>query len=419
MDELGKVLAKRKIRCVNIDWLEVYVLESNDRYPCNADYFRERGYFVKERDYGTRVYKEMFVIEDEQGYDWLEVRRNPASGSSAFQGLQPQSSHIRLVNAACYVEDCIQRLRDFLLKHDYIFQRIFRIDVCYDFIRFDSGDDPKKFAQRYLQQKYRKINQCNVATHGKDTWTAFEWESLSWGSPTSMVSTKMYNKTREMSAPSKDKPYIRYAWFKSELVDDPIGGAVKLEDGSFCYPDIWRIEFSMKSAGRNWIVIESQGGKREQKARIDHNLTMFDSADKLWQRFQDLSFHYFRFKYYEPNQRKDRCKDKILFYWDRKRQFLRLQAVPPKTTPDRDDMILMRRLNKYKVIHLDPIIQKACAAIIDAIRKGEIRRLTPHNVSIETEALQRAIAIRCGQSNEPLAVTVERVKKLLLEGDLF
>lgn len=222
-----------------------------------------------------------------------------------------------------------------------------------------------------------------------------------------------------MSTPSKDKPYIRYAWFKAELIDDPIGGAVKLEDGSFCYPDIWRIEFSMKSSGRNWIVIESQAGKREEKARIDHNLAMFDSADKLWQRFQDLSFHYFRFKIYEPNQRKDRCKDKILFYWDRNRQFLRLEAVPPKSTPDRDDIILLRRLHKYKVVHLDPTIQRHIAAIIDAIKKGEVRRLTLHDLNIETEALQRAISIRSGQNNEPLSVTVERVKKLLLEGELF
>lgn len=86
MDKLSKVLAERHVRCVNIDWLEVYVLESNDHYPCNADYFRQHGYFVKERDYGTRVYKEMFIIEDEQGHDWLEVRRNPATGSSAFKG---------------------------------------------------------------------------------------------------------------------------------------------------------------------------------------------------------------------------------------------------------------------------------------------------------------------------------------------
>ena len=62
------------MRCVNIDWLEVSCEESNMRYPCNAEYFRQQGYFVHERDYGTRVWGEVFTIEDEEGHDWIEVR---------------------------------------------------------------------------------------------------------------------------------------------------------------------------------------------------------------------------------------------------------------------------------------------------------------------------------------------------------
>ena len=89
-------------RCVNIDWLEVYVLESNDRFPCNAEYFRRQGYQVHEREYGTRVYKEMFEITSEAGDPLIEIRRNPASGSSDFNGLVEQSCHIRLPNWMLY-----------------------------------------------------------------------------------------------------------------------------------------------------------------------------------------------------------------------------------------------------------------------------------------------------------------------------
>ena len=53
----------------------------------NAEYFRNQGYVVIERDYGTRVYSEMFTIEDEHGQPFIEVRRNPQSGSSEFTGL--------------------------------------------------------------------------------------------------------------------------------------------------------------------------------------------------------------------------------------------------------------------------------------------------------------------------------------------
>ena len=72
-----------KPRCVNIDWLEVYVLEDNQRYPCNADYFRRHGYIVSEREYGTRQYKEMFTLQDHFGQGLIEIRRNPFSASSS------------------------------------------------------------------------------------------------------------------------------------------------------------------------------------------------------------------------------------------------------------------------------------------------------------------------------------------------
>ena len=49
------------------------------------------GYVVHEREYGTRVYNEMFTIEDGQGNNFVEVRRNPQSGSSSFTGLSELS----------------------------------------------------------------------------------------------------------------------------------------------------------------------------------------------------------------------------------------------------------------------------------------------------------------------------------------
>lgn len=407
------------MRCCNIDWLEVYVLESNDRYPCNADYFRSKGYFVKERDYGTRTYKEMFIIEDEHGNDWIEVRRNPASGNSDFTGLVPQSCHLRLVNQQCYVTDCVSRFREFMLLHDYQFQRIFRLDICYDFTYFDSGDRPDRFAKRYVEKKYRKINQCHLSAWADDNWNDFVWESLSWGSRTSMVSTKMYNKTKELSEPKKDKPYIRYAWFMSGLISNPLTGEVVNEDGTVEKPDVWRIEFSLKSSARDWLVIENQSGKRVYKSRIPHTLELFDSPDKLWQRFQDLAYHYFRFKVYEEGQRKDRCKDKILFYWNHDRQFMKIDTLPPSSKPDRDDMILLRRLKQYKLLHLDPKIQDACAAIIDAIKRGELRRISPRQINLEAEALQRVIAMKMGGNPEDTITLVAKVLELLQRKEIF
>ena len=324
------------MRCVNLDWLEVSAEEDNTRYPCDADYFIRNGYWVKQRDYGTRVWSQVFTIDDENGHPWIEVRRDPPSGASSFTGLNERSCRLRLVNSQCYVVDCVERLRQFMLKHGYIFKKIFRVDIAYDFEYFDSGDQPARFARRYVQGRYRKINQAKLNAYGQDNWSIFQWQTLSWGSPTSMVSTKLYNKSLEIQTVSKEKVYIKRAWFESGLVDDPINFTKLGRDDKPYTPEIWRVEFSMKSKAEGWLVIEDQSGKKVKKKPILHKLSLFDSPDKLWQRFQDLAYHYFRFKisrYKEERngvagaalstnaskddwtlKRKDRCPDKKLFY---------------------------------------------------------------------------------------------------------
>lgn len=82
------------MRCINLDWLEVSCEESARNFPCNAEYFREQGYFVKEREYGTRVWSQVFTLEDADGHPWIEVRRCPPSGASSFTGLTEYSSRL-------------------------------------------------------------------------------------------------------------------------------------------------------------------------------------------------------------------------------------------------------------------------------------------------------------------------------------
>ena len=406
-------------RCVNIDWLEIYCLESNDRFPCNADYYRRQGYIVKEREYGTRQYNEMFTIEDELGNNWIEVRRNPAAGSSSFSGFCEQSCHLRLVNRACYDDNAVNKLRDFLLKHDYIFKRIYRIDVCYDFEFFDSGDRPDKFVQRYLAGKYAKINQCRCAAYGADNWATFDWETISWGSPSSMVGTKIYNKTKELAHAKSDKPYIKYAWFLTGLVDDPVNLLKVSSQGVRYQPDIWRIEFSLKSSADNWIVIEDQSGKRVKSKAIPHNLSLFDSRDKLWQRFEDLAFHYFRFKYFEQGVRKDRCKDKVLFKFNDRKKFLSLGALPVDVKPERPEILMKRKLQVYRSLHADIKVREACDIIIQYIDSQEMRRMTPRELLIDSRAWQEALSAKMSGDQRNALEIVAEIKNMLAKDLIF
>ena len=429
------------MRCVNIDWLEVSCEESNAVYPCNAEYFRSQGYFVHERDYGTRVWGEVFTIEDNEGHDWIEVRRNPPSGDSEFKGLTEFSCRLRLVNAQCYHKDCVQLLREFMLRHDYIFKAIFRIDICYDFEYFDYGDQPSRFARRILERKYRKINHCKIHAIGDDRWSDYDWETLSWGSPTSMVSTKFYNKSKEIETVSTEKVYIPYAWFLAGLLDNPVSRTKIDAHGKEYKPEIWRVEFSLKSKAKRWLVIEDVSGKRMKKTEIPHRLDLYDAPDKLWRRFQDLAYHYFHFKVArykevrkgltkpllaEPSHAEDRqpirkslCPDKLLFRWDKDHQFEQLDMKMRAAKPNNTMEILRRHLQNYRAQTEDVKQREAADIILEVLEREDLRRYTPKQVMSEIYALQETLRIRMRYPEKDLVHTLAEIQKSFFDDERF
>lgn len=307
-DRLQMAELPTRKRCVNLDWLEIHAREPVGQ-PHTADYFRNLGCEVQEREYGTRVYREMFVIYGSDGLPAIEVRRNPAS--SGLNGIHDaEETHIRLVNRMCYYDDCAEMFEKWLENHHYTDIRISRVDICLDFVRFDFGDEPSKFVRRYLKHKYAKINQGNINAHGKDSWEGQEWNSLKWGSPMSCVSTKMYNKTMELKDTKSGlfgKPYIRQAWMLCGFIDNMQSVTLQGEE-----VQVWRVEFSLKSADKGWCPIELDG-KPNHKYSLRNTLDMYKGRDRLLTIFASLSKHYFRFKKYKSGVRKDRCEDKKLF----------------------------------------------------------------------------------------------------------
>lgn len=429
------------MRCVNIDWLEVYCEEDVDTYPCNAEYFRRKGYLVKERDYGTRIYNEMFFIQDNDGNDIIEIRRNPKSGESSFSGLTPTSTHIRLCNWVCYRDNCVQMLRDFLIIHNYIFHRIFRIDVCYDFEKFDSGDLPARVAKRIVEKVYLKMNQGRISVHGADDWASYDWESLSWGSDSSMITTKMYNKSKELKSQGNHKPYIYSQWMMCDLITNPITQVKRRANGTTYKPEIWRIEFSIRSKADSWLILEDISGKKVKRKAVPHSMQLFDSKDKLWQRFQDLAYHYFRFKIRSYKklsrgissnaldfvqskvtpelQRKDRMPDKVLFHFNEDREFLHIQAVPKPSKPIHPDEILRRKLVYYMTNHPQTEIRKACQLIIDSLDSRDSYRYASGFDIWKVKALQGAIQLKMGGDERSTIELMAELEALLKQQEIW
>ncbi len=397
------------IRCINIDWLELYCLEP--ARPRDAQFFRDHGWSVREREYGTRVYAEMFVLDGTDFYPLLEIRRKPISSV-----LEPNACHIRLTNRTCYFQDAIPRLTKFLSDYGYHVQRISRIDIALDFEKFDSGDDPQVFVRRYMRGKYAKINQSNISAHGRDDWSAREWNSLSWGSLSSPIGTKLYNKTLELRE-VKDKPYIRQAWFLTHLVDDPERLTRRRSSGEVYSPTIWRLEFSIRSAVKNWVRLE-RDGRRGDWQSVRNTLSMYDTREKMLSMFASLVRHYFHFKHYVEGRSKYKCDDKELFTFAPSDEYYEVEKVASPNKPDRDLLSLLSRLRHYRVTHSRADQRQAADALIKCIEDEDMSRLNSNPWSrAELQALQLAIAGRLSGHQTTVASILDEIHAIEESGD--
>lgn len=395
-------------RCINLDWLEVTALEPIET-PHDADYFRSCGWIVIEREYGTRVWGQMFTLEGTDHLPFLEVRRAPKS-----EIIAQNVCHLRLVNRVCYFPNAAQLMTQFIDDFGYVFQRICRVDICLDLERFDYGDYPRDFVRRFMQNKYSKINQANISAHGSDDWAGRVWNSLSWGSPSSDIGTKFYCKTLELYDPVTKhyaKPYIRQAWKESGLVDDPVNVTKSKPNGEVYTPEIWRIEFSIRSSVKNWFLINLDG-KPKKKQSIRNTLDMYDSREKMLILFASLAEHYFHFKhlikrysFYKEGHtdgyamRKDRCPDKLLFNWKSQVAIYKV-AKDSVATSERVDTTLARLLSQLKQFRdttHDVAIRKSASVIIEYLenRIGHYDQSNPinrHDMMVMQRALRDHIA---------------------------
>lgn len=413
-------------RCINLDWLEVYALEPSNESPHDAEYFRSVGLIVKEREYGTRVYKEMFTIYGSDNLPLLEVRRNPMSASGRVSNgvLDEHATHIRLCNRTCYCDDAAEIMESFLHTYHYELKRISRLDIALDFEYFDSGDDPQKFLNRYINGKYAKINQSRISLHGLDCWDGRYWNSVKWGSPKSMVNTKMYDKTMELRE-NYDKPYIRQAWFESGLISDWHTMEKTRDDGTTYKPRIWRVEFSIKSHDKNWFQVEDPFKSTGNIRSIRHTLDKYFTRSQMCDVFFSLCAHYFAFKkivYINDGkngeekklQRKDRCPDKIL--WDVSSMtevyIIRTQATSDKAKSDKDRLLQM--LYEYQREEINPKIQKALYTLIERLEEKTHNQDFSSRLDEETIAKMRKLV-----SERMERAKIKRREEREREGELY
>lgn len=395
---------KNEVKCINLDWLEVFCIEPADL--C-ANYFKNLGWDARQREYGTPQYREMFTLYNQHGKPFLEIRRNPYSLRKDGGIFEEHACHIRLSNRTCYYYDAVNQLRKFIIQYGYRYQGISRIDICCDQVKFDNGMLPQTLANQYMKEKIWKTHQSNLhaytndgddiakgnrmAAHGKETNRGRIYNSIKWGSPSSPISTKLYNKTLELSTESKDKWYIRDAWTKAGLCNyqkvtydyydsktkkheqrakmvmvkpgTQVDHEIPIEEA--LQVEVWRVEFSIKSEGRNWINLDDQH-------RVQLQLDAFDTAEKLAYTFMTMQAWLFVFCKAEftdgrKPKRKDRCKP-IRLYQTQEISNYRPSRPTPDTESSRQDKIMVNRLmrmaNEDECTEKEKMMLKAIAMYI-------------------------------------------------------
>lgn len=344
--------------CVNLDWLEVFCIE-DPQFPLEPMACNHLGFVVKQREYGTPQYSQMFTCF-RGNTPILEVRRLPYSLREEGGVFERGSCHIRYVNRSCYAKSPLQEMMNFIKRARLSFKSISRCDICMDFLCFDNGDTPQQFIAKYFGDKVIKMHQAKLrgvagkkdyheyfSFGGRDCIGSKRINSLKWGGKGCPVSTKLYNKSQEMRD-TNYKSYIVDQWVSAGLVarkkiSDSKGERVALvRDG--VETDVWRLEFSIKLQGAKFVETE-QGGV------LDFTLSSIDNRDKLLNIFHGLALQYWDFRKPELTatgkvQRSNRLK-RIAFI-----KAKILSAYVPKHLSSASDLTrfersLIRKLDKW------------------------------------------------------------------------
>ena len=303
---------------INVDWLQVFCHDHNKEL-LHVLYYDVSVYEFKLLPHGSRHFKEIWEVINSDGDKYAIIQRNPHSSIISSDG-----AIIQLCNRELYRPHFAADFILFLKSHGFEYKSISRLDICFDSNTLRNNFRHSNLIKGLMQGTILKNNQSRVqwnfaamANVGKP----MECNSCSFGSKSSAVSTKMYNKTLEMKE-QKSKPYIIENWGYN---------GIDIER------DVWRIEISIKSDASTTI-------------RTSTGEIFRLSADglKLQEMVEDIFFSYaekyFSFKRNDGKKNKTRMPDFEIFPKER------ISTLHPvRITDERDstrsDKIFLKKLN--------------------------------------------------------------------------
>ena len=182
---------------LSCDWLQIHVKHREDFLSLESPYFSFK------RTGQSKVFKNIYEIKD------LLYNKTVASYcTDANECIMPSSEGIlKFENSQLYIHENLKTfVKKFLKKLNFKFIGITRLDIAFDFEEFYMGYTPENFIKDYTGSKIHKVRGNEFGLYGKQRNQEICYESISFGSKTSNITAKMYNKTREMK--NNYKPWI-------------------------------------------------------------------------------------------------------------------------------------------------------------------------------------------------------------------
>lgn len=303
---------------INVDWLQLYCHDRNTE-PLHLLYNGKSSYEFKLMTQGSRHFREIWEVYDVDGEKYCIIQRIPYSSI-----LSSDASIVQLCNRELYKPYFASEFIIFLKSHGFEYKSISRLDICFDSNHLYNNLKHSTFIKKIMLGTYLKSNQAKVQWHFDSVANVgrpMECNSCSFGSKSSPVSTKMYNKSLEMQQVKK-KPYIIESWGYN---------------GIDTTQDVWRIEISIKSDATTTI--------RTSTGEI---FRLIPDSLKQQEMLEDIFFsyanQYFKFKKNNGTKNKTRMKDVQIFPRNRE-MTLKPQRITNEVDSTRSDRIFIKKLH--------------------------------------------------------------------------
>lgn len=295
---------------IGVDWLQLFGNLVVD--------FKEgqHGIFTAKKEvYQTRHFKELYTIF--LGKE--EVAQLQAIPHSKI--IDTGNSILKLNNKYLYQNDLTIFTNNLMKCLNFAFVSISRIDLNIDFEVFKNGYKVSNFLKDFTKGNIIKHGKNKFKLQGTQTET-LEYDYLRFGSPTSNISTYIYNKSKELRE-VKNKPWIVDTWAKNGMFNDV---------------DVYRLEFSIKKMNKNAVNEEDgtfiQMNDLAMLLRVNFEQIVKYLIQKIWKFSTKVNWQKTKEKY--------RCI--TIKFFDFAHQCLTLERVTEKKASNRMDKIFIKKL---------------------------------------------------------------------------